>query len=214
MKEKVLAHIGSLMGGLVHNLNTPLMWIMGRAQLLQSRNEKVDSFRTMPEEEFSLIKEKNNKDLHSIQEGADKIDYILKAIGYKIQMINEGYTSIELKEYLDMEMNFLMADMRFKHETKKEVKIDSKSCYVKSDYSALSYAVTGIINLIMDSTERGRTLQIGMENGMIRIGCPELKATPEIRQQVSDLCSGLKDRGDISIDDTNGLEVSLWIKDT
>lgn len=214
MKEKVLAHIGSLMGGMVHNLNTPLMWIMGRAQLLQSRNERFDSFRAMPDEEFSAIREKNNKDLHSIQEGADKIDYILKALGYKIQMVNEGYTSIELKEYLDMELNFLMADMRFKHETKKEVKIDPKSCYVKSDYSALSYAVTGIINLIMDSTERGRTLQIGMDNGMIRIGCPDLKSTPEIRQQARDLCLGLKDRGDISIDDANGFEVSLWIKDT
>ncbi len=214
MKEKVLAHIGSLMGGLVHNLNTPLMWIMGRAQLLQSRSEKIDSFRTMPDEEFSVIKEKNLKDLRSIQEGADKIDYILKALGYKIQMINEGYTSIELKEYLDMEMNFLMADMRFKHETKKEIKIDSRSCYVKSDYSALSCAVTGIITLFMDSTERGRTLFIGMENSMIRIGCPDLKATPEIRQQAQDLCSGLKERADVTMDESNGFEVSLWIKDT
>lgn len=213
MKEKVLAHIGSLMGGLVHNLNTPLMWIMGRAQLIQSRNEKVESLGAMTEEEFSVVREKNSKDLHSIQEGADKIDYILKALGYKIQMVNEGYTSIELKEYLEMEMNFLMADMRFKHETKKEVKMDSRACYVKSDYSSLSYAVTGIISLVMDSTERGRTLLLGMEGGVIRIGCPDLKITPEIDRKVRDLCSGFKERGDLTIDDSNGFEVCLWIKD-
>jgi signal transduction histidine kinase len=213
MKEKVLAHIGSLMGGLVHNLNTPLMWIMGRAQLIQSRNEKVESLGAMTEEEFSVVREKNSKDLHSIQEGADKIDYILKALGYKIQMVNEGYTSIELKEYLEMEMNFLMADMRFKHETKKEVMMDSRACYVKSDYSSLSYAVTGIISLVMDSTERGRTLLLGMEGGVIRIGCPDLKITPEIDRKVRDLCSGFKERGDLTIDDSNGFEVCLWIKD-
>lgn len=123
MKEKVLAHIGSLVGGLVHNLNTPLMWIMGRAQLLQSRNEKFDSFRDIPDDQFATLKEKNDKDLHSIQEGADKIDHILKALGYKIQMVSEGHTSIELREYLDMELNFLMADMRFKHETRRDVKL-------------------------------------------------------------------------------------------
>ncbi|HQG30726.1 MAG TPA: histidine kinase dimerization/phospho-acceptor domain-containing protein [Deltaproteobacteria bacterium] len=213
MKEKVLAHIGSLMGGMVHNLNTPLMWIMGRAQLIQSRNDKLDGVKALAGEDLSTLKEKNGKDINSIQEGADKIDHILKALGYKIQMINEGYTSIELKEYLEMELNFLMADMRFKHETKKEVNLDSRSCYVRSDYCALSYAFTGIINTIMSSTDKGRTMQVALDNGTIRIGCPELSLSPEVRQNVESVCCGLKECADIAIDGTNGFEVSLWIKD-
>jgi two-component system, NtrC family, sensor kinase len=214
MKEKVLAHIGSLMGGLVHNLNTPLMWIMGRAQLIQSRNEKLGEMKDLTEEDLSMLKEKNGKDIHSIQEGADKIDQILKALAYKIQMINEGYTSIELKEYLEMEINFLMADMHFKHETKREVKLDSRSCYVRSDYCALSYAFTGIINTIISSTEKGRTMQVALDNGTIRIGCPELGLSPEVKQEVENICCGIKERADIAIDGTNGFEVSLWIKDS
>ncbi len=214
MKEKVLHHVGSLMGGLVHNLNTPLMWIMGRAQLVQSRNDKLDTNSGLTAEELTVVKEKNGKDIHSIQEGADKIDHILKALGYKIQMASEGYTSIELKEYLEMELNFLMADMRFKHETKREVKIDSRSCYVKSDYSALSYAVTSIINTIINATERGRALNIAMEGGTIRIGCPDLTLSPELRQEVEDVCCGLKDRADVVVDGTTGFEVSIWIKDS
>ncbi len=213
MKEKVLAHIGSLMGGLVHNLNTPLMWIMGRAQLIQSRNEKLGGIKDVTEEELASLKEKNGKDIRSIQEGADKIDHILKSLGYKIQMINEGYTSIELKEYLEMELNFLMADMRFKHETKREMNLSSRSCYVRSDYCALSYAFTGIINTIMNSTDKGRTMQVALDDGTIRIGCPELSLTPEVKQEVEDICCGLKERADVAIDGTNGFEVSLWIKD-
>ncbi|HON95743.1 MAG TPA: histidine kinase dimerization/phospho-acceptor domain-containing protein, partial [Deltaproteobacteria bacterium] len=115
MKDRILAHMGSLLGGVVHNLNTPLMWVMGRAQLIQSRTERVESYRELSDEDLATFREKNTKDISSILEGAEKIDAILKGLGYKIQMVNEGYTSVELREYLEMETNFLLADMRFKH---------------------------------------------------------------------------------------------------
>ena len=127
MKERNLAHMGSLLGGVVHNLNTPLMWVMGRAQLLQSRNERFETFKNLPQDDLIKIKEKNDKDISSILEGAEKIDGILKGLGYKIQMVNEGYTSVELREYLEMETNFLLADMRFKHDTKREIWLNSRS---------------------------------------------------------------------------------------
>ena len=57
MKDKVLAHMGSLLGGVVHNLNTPLMWVMGRAQLLQSRNERIETLKDVAADEFIKIKE-------------------------------------------------------------------------------------------------------------------------------------------------------------
>ncbi len=213
MKQKVLAHIGSLMGGMVHNLNTPLMWIMGRAQLVQSRNEKLDTLNGKDGEDLRAMKTKNIKDLKSIQDGADKIDHILKSLGYKIQMTNEGYTSIELREFLERETDFLMADMRFKHETLREVEPGPRSCYVKCDYNALSCAFTGIIETIMNSTEKGRALKISLENGAILFRCPDLKLTPEIRGMVESVCLGIRGRADIVMGDEHGFEISLWIKD-
>ena len=213
MKEKVLAHMGSLMGGMVHNLNTPLMWIMGRAQLIQSRNEKLEPLGGQDREELRTIKAKNSKDIKSIQDGADKIDNILKPLGYKIQMVNEGYTSIELREFLEMETEFLMADMRFKHETERDIRPGSRSCYVKCDYNALSYAFTGLIDAIIEATKRGRHLHISLENGAIRLRCPELALTPEIRGEMEKACRGIKDRADIVMDGADGgFEISLWVK--
>ncbi|HPX18086.1 MAG TPA: hypothetical protein PKW43_04885 [Deltaproteobacteria bacterium] len=214
MKQKVLAHIGSLMGGMVHNINTPLMWIMGRAQLVQSRNEKLDSLNGNDGEELRTIKAKNSKDLKSIQDGADKIDHILKSLGYKIQMANEGYTSIELREFLERETDFLLADMRFKHETKREVTSGPQSCYVKFDYNALACAFTGIIDTIMDVTEKGRNLKISLENGAILFRCPELKLTPEVRARIESVCLEIRGRADIVMGGEDEAELSLWIRDT
>lgn len=213
MKEKVLAHIGSLVGGLVHNLNTPLMWIMGRSQLIQSRNEKFDSLRDLPDDQLAAYREKNEKDLRSIQEGAEKIDEALKALAYKIQMVSEGHTSVELREYLEMELNFLMADMRFKHETKRDVNLGDRSCYIKTDYCALSCAITGIIGEIMNATPRGRSVSIALENGAIRIGCPELAFGPEVKSAVEGVCAGLQGRADVAFEEAGGFAVSLWLKD-
>ena len=213
MKEKNLAHMGSLLGGVVHNLNTPLMWVMGRAQLLQSRNEHFDTFKDLSEEELAKTKQKNDKDITSILEGADKIDSILKGLGYKIQMVNEGYTSVELREYLEMEVNFLMADMRFKHDTKRDIQYGPRSYYAKVDYNALSGAVSGTINAMMDHTEKGRSLKISLDGGIIHISCAELKPDDKVRQEIDEACSDLSPVADVLMDDTNGLKVTIALKD-
>lgn len=214
MKERVLSHTGSLLRGVIHNLNTPLMWIMGRAQLIEARNENLEGLKALPVEKIEEIKEKNNKDITSIIEGAEKIDEILKALTYKIQMADEGPTVIDLKEYLKMEMDFLLADMRFKHQTKTEIIIDeTKSSYVRTDYNALSLAITGIINTIINSTENDRLLKILLEGGIIKIICPDITMNPEIKEEIDAVCEDLYTIADIYIDDTNGIDMSIKIKE-
>ncbi|MEA3223842.1 MAG: hypothetical protein U9P49_11860 [Thermodesulfobacteriota bacterium] len=214
MKERVFSHTGSLLGGVIHNLNTPLMWIMGRAQLIEARNETLEDLKTLPMEEIEEIKKKNNKDIASIIEGAEKINDILKALTYKTQMADEGFTVIDLREYLKMETDFLMADMRFKHQTKTEIIIDeTKSSYIRTDYNVLSSAITGIINTIINSTENGRTLKILLESGIIKIICPDITMDPEIKKEMDVVCKRLYDTADIYIDDTNGIDMSIKIKE-
>ncbi|MDT8273663.1 MAG: hypothetical protein RRA35_10795 [Desulfomonilia bacterium] len=212
MKDKVLEHIGSLTGGLVHNLNTPLMWVMGRAQLIQARNERLSSLESLSPEELETIRDKNTKDLQSILEGADKIDAMLKALSYKAQLTSEGYASMELKEYLEMETSFLMSDMRFKHETRRELHLDARTCYVKVHYPALSAAVTGVIDTILTSTDKGRSVKISLDSGIIRIACPEMQLTEHSRERIETLCRDLRAEADILVHDEPGFEISIAVR--
>ena len=128
-------------------------------------------------------------------------------------MVNEGHPSVELKEYLSMEINFLMADMRFKHETKLEVLDDGRSYYVKVNYNALSYVITRIINIILDSTAKGRTLNIALQNGLIRLTCPEMNVDEELKKAIDSACQPLESSAEIFIDTNNGFEVSIGLRD-
>ncbi|MFY9396865.1 MAG: hypothetical protein WAR22_00715, partial [Desulfomonilia bacterium] len=149
-----------------------------------------------------------------IQDGADKIDRILKSLGYKVQMANEGYTSIELREFLEMETDFLKADMRFKHETESSLNTGDRSCYVKCDYNALCCAFTGVIDAIIRATQKGRKLDISLDGGAIRFRCPGLEPTPELRREIEDACRGLAEGGELVMEGgPDGVEISLWVKD-
>lgn len=213
MKERNLAHMGSLLSGVVHNLNTPLMWVMGRAQLIQSRIERLPSSNGQSREELASIREKNLKDIGSIIEGAEKIDAILKGLGYKIHMVNEGFAAVELREYLEMETSFLMADMRFKHDTRRIIDLGTASHYTKVDYNALSAAVTGVIEAMMDRTEKGRTIRISLNGGVIHLGCPEMRLDDESRRAIEEAVAALSPQADIFVDGSDGLAVSIAIRD-
>lgn len=213
MKEKILAHMGSLLGGVVHNLNTPLMWVLGRAQLVQSRMEKAPKLSGISEEEYASMREKNLKDIASIIEGAEKIDSILKGLGYKIQMVNEGFAALELREYLEMETNFLMADMRFKHDTTRLIDLGHSSHYTKVDYNALSASVTGVINAMMDHTEKGRTIKITLNGGVIHLCCPEMRLDAEAGRTVKEALEPIEKHADVYVDDANGIMVTIALRD-
>ena len=106
-----------------------------------------------------------------------------------------------------------MADMRFKHDTKREIQLNSRSHYAKVDYNALSAAVTGVINAIMDHTEKGRSIRISLENGVIHLACPEMNPDEASRREIEDACSALTTHADIFTDDSEGLHVPLTLKD-
>jgi hypothetical protein len=213
MKEKVLAHMASVMGGVIHNLNTPLMWIMGRSQLLQTRNSNFENLMTMTEDEVLKAKEKNSKDIDSIALGADKIDRILKALSYKVQLATEGYTAIEIREYLNNEMEYMLADMRFKHETKFSMNLDeSRSFYTRLDYNALSWAVVYIISVMIDMTGKGRTITVGFSGDAISITCPEMVFSADIKASIERECASLKAYATVSVCDASGMTARLVLK--
>jgi len=214
-KDKVFSHAGALLGGLVHNLNTPLMWIMGRAQLIEARNDMLDKLKELPDEEIQKVKQKNKDDIDSILEGSDRIDSILKAVSYKAQMAQGDVMAIDVKEYLKMEVDFLMADMRFKHETKREILLDAaNSFYARIDYNILSSGLTESINILMDATDKNRTIKITLDNGVIRIACPDAEPLDETKNNLNETLKELSGIADVYLDETDGITISIHIRES
>ncbi len=209
-KQRVLNQAGSLLGGMVHNLNTPLMWIMGRSQLIEARNDMLGEMDGMQAQEIKKIVKKNSEDLASILEGAERINSILKAISYKIQMAQGDIDAIDLREYLRMETDFLMSDMRFKHDTKMELQIDTQgSCYVKIDYNVLSSAVVEAIETIIDNTDKGRVIRIILDGCTVKITCPDAGTETRIKDALGNIFRDLASIADVYVDDSQGISVSI-----
>jgi len=100
---------GKLMGGLIHNLNTPLMGCTGRVELLQMK----------------LGEEKN---LNQIAIQLDKINSTLISVAYILDKDNsDKIMMIDLKILLDHYFVFLYTDTRFKHQIEKEINLVSQT---------------------------------------------------------------------------------------
>jgi len=88
---------GKLLSGLIHNLNTPIMGISGRVELLQ-------------------INMGENKSLTSILSQIEKINSMLSAVGYLVDKdITNKEVEIDLGTFMGHYFGFMNADMRFKH---------------------------------------------------------------------------------------------------
>ena len=100
---------GKLMGGLIHNLNTPLMGCTGRIELLQMK-----------------LGEEKNLDQISVQ--LDKINSTLVSVAYILDKDNsDKIMMIDLKILLDHYFVFLYTDTRFKHQIEKEISLVSQT---------------------------------------------------------------------------------------
>jgi len=106
IKLRRMAKYGDLLGGLIHNLNTPLMGISGRLELIKFKNPEL-------------------KGLDQMSEQLDKINEMLNCFATILEHDkNYDYEQISLKEAINNVNHLLQADMKYKH--KANVKIDAE----------------------------------------------------------------------------------------
>ncbi|MCX8042534.1 MAG: HAMP domain-containing histidine kinase [Desulfobacterota bacterium] len=116
------AFIGASIKGIVHNINTPLAAVMGRSEMLQLRLSKLKSSDTCtmtPEDLDRCI-----KDVALILENSIKLSDIMKG-AMKMALLTEGQQAqpVRIDQILKDELDFLQADMFFKHSVTKHYHI-------------------------------------------------------------------------------------------
>ena len=151
-----LASIGNLLHGLAHNVNTPLSAVIARAEMLGERVKGLKEEQSTKTEEgddqFTAKLEKCVRDAEVIVVNAMKISGIIRnMMNKRLQEEEDSPQMLNLTSLLREELQFLEADMTFKHEIQKTYNLDEAAPLIKGVYYHFSQCFTNIINTIMKS---------------------------------------------------------------
>ncbi len=137
-----MAMVGKLAAGLAHNLNTPVSIIQGNAELLELKYPESREIQMILKQtarlgrEIHLLGIRGNKDLSTSEE------------------------EIDLNELIRNEMDFLNANLYFKHYVKCQQDLDMELPHIFGLYSDFSQVLAEII-------ENGIDAMFGLENRLL-----------------------------------------------
>lgn len=133
MNEHKLAAIGQLAAGISHNLNTPIAIIQANAELLKLTHPKI-------------------KEAEKILQQTKRMSQLINTIldkGRKEQ--NTSMMFVDLNDLLKQELEFLNANLFFKHQIEKEYHFDPNIPKIKAVYSDFSQGISNIIQNAIDA---------------------------------------------------------------
>ena len=144
---------GKLLSGLIHNLNSPLMGLSGRIELLQMKFDDEKSF-------------------NQINTQIDKINDMLTNAAYLLDKDHlDRPIEIDLSKFLENYFFFLNTDTRFKHQIEKELNFQSHLIYINpSDLLNLLHTIIDyLLSFIDDETTIIATNTVEETNPVINI---------------------------------------------
>ncbi|MBM4310452.1 MAG: HAMP domain-containing histidine kinase [Deltaproteobacteria bacterium] len=118
-----LAYTGSMLQGTAHNINTPLSSILGRADILRLRLDRVTSMVTDPGALEEL--EKFRRDISLIIDNSTRVSTLVKSVVHRcVTSVHNEMQPVNIAAVLRDDLEFLMSDMEFKHNTEKRFRLD------------------------------------------------------------------------------------------
>jgi len=149
-----LAAIGDLLHGLAHNVNTPLSAVMARGEMLGERLKGLkdeQSAQAAEGDAFTSKMDKNIRDAEVIVANTLKISGIIRNMMQKrLQEEEDTPQMLNLSQLLQEELQFLEANMMFKHEIKKTYLLEESLPFIKGVYYHFSQSFTHIMNHVME----------------------------------------------------------------
>jgi len=172
MHESRLSNIGMLASGLAHNLSTPLQGIIGYTQLI---------CRQYPDEE-RLVR---------LQEMTTKLRGIIENLMQKLRRDQlQEECPIDLNQMLLTDLEFMEADLHFKHRIEKDFQLAETLPPVSGIHGDFSQAIMNIISNAIDSMheqpEQRLTIRTCMEDErvMLEITDTGCGMTPEVLENI------------------------------
>ncbi len=133
LKENRMASIGHLAAGITHNLNTPISIIQGNAELLK-------------------VKEPDNTEVKMILKQTARMNDLIYTIVTKGKNeLNPEPAKIDLNDLIKIEIEFLKANLYFKHYVNCNMDLDESIPSVFGLYSDYSQSISAIIQNAIDA---------------------------------------------------------------
>ncbi len=118
-----LAYTGSLLKGTAHNINTPLSSILGRADIARLRLDRLANLVTDPGALEEL--EKFRRDIGLIIDNSTRVSTLVKSAVHRcVTAVQNHVQPVNIAAVLRDDLEFLLSDMEFKHNTEKRFNLD------------------------------------------------------------------------------------------
>ena len=152
MNLKKWAKYGKLFSGIIHNLNSPIMGVSGRLELIGFRQPDL-------------------KGLDKITTQLDKINEILSSISFLVEKdMNNDIRELDIKEVMEKIDKLYFANMKYKHKMSVETNFEN-SLLIKTKPTSLINSITTIIEDVVEKCDDDSkmTLSYNSEDGSINI---------------------------------------------
>ncbi len=119
-----LAFTGSLLNGTAHNINTPLSSILGRADILRLRVDRL--LASMHDQDVLQELEKSRRDINLIIDNCNRVSGLVKNTVHRCTTaIQNTMQPVNIAVVLREDLEFFLSDMEFKHNIEKIFRIDT-----------------------------------------------------------------------------------------
>jgi signal transduction histidine kinase len=143
--ENKTSTMGRLLSGFAHNMSAPLTGILGYAEIIRSAHPEI------PE-------------IQHIIEQTKRVDLILRTLVIKNMRLEEKNENlVDLNELLKNEIDFLQANLTFKHEISKKFEFAERLPKLQATYPDISQCVAAFLLFCISTAKNSTAKKVSLK---------------------------------------------------
>jgi len=152
VKKERQAIVGQMVQGIIHNLQGPMTVAKGRVEMALRGFRELSEVPEEASDGFQKSVEAVVRNLKKASEAVEKTEILIQSLLLKSsQEAAEGKRKLKLNDLIVKELNFLDADLFFKHGIKKNLRLDPDVPDITGIYSDFSQVIYNLIKNASDA---------------------------------------------------------------